>query len=250
VQGQGRKERGEARQNLVHDVVSDSRQNLKYIRPLGHRSFERYAELEIELHVHFSAWAVAVGTETEQFCATFHRSSRLLHSDFEAGVAADVGSSERKKRQVEQAMLVDVREFVKNPQGVTGVVLPSVVRLQPLDFCLCAIRDVPDSPLATPKALAILGYRELHPLGYGLRKWSSLFSDGKCVNEAVEGGTEVVQTLADDGAKLDRWRVKGIDPESVLASLRVEFDVDAVRVSSQPPLDFDFQTFNVLECPM
>jgi len=70
------------------------------------------------------------------------------------------------------------------------------------------------------------------------------------VNKAVEGRTEIVEAVPDDEAKLDRWKAKGIDPEGVLASLRVEFDVDAVRVSSQPPLDFDFQAFNVLECPI
>jgi hypothetical protein len=251
VQGQLRKEWGEFRQNFVHDVIPDRGQDLKNIRPLGHRSFERYAELEIELHIHFSAWVVAESTETEQFCATYHRSRLPLRSDSEASVTADVGSFEREKRQVGQAVLVDIREFVKNPQGVTGgVIWPSIVWLQPLDFCLCAIRDVPDSPLATPKALAILGHRELHLPSDVLGKRMSLFSNSKRINEAVEGGTEVVQTLADDETKLDRWRVKGVDPESVLASLRVEFDVDAIRIASQPPLDFDFQAFNVLECPM
>lgn len=165
MQRQRRKEAGETGQNLVHDIVPDVRQDLKHIRPLGHRSFERYAELEIELHIHLSAWVVGAGTETEQFCATFHRSRLSLHSDAEGGVTTDVGGAEREKRQVGQAVLVDVREFAKNPQRVAGVVLPSVVRLQPLDRCLRAIRDVPNSPLATPKALGILGHRKLHLLG-------------------------------------------------------------------------------------
>jgi hypothetical protein len=173
-----------------------------------------------------------------------------LPSDTETGVATDGGGSEREERQVGQAVLVDVREFIENPEGVAGIVLPSVVWLQPLDFCLRAIRDVPDSPLATPKSVAILGHRKLHLLGDVFGERTALFGNGERINETVEGGTEIVKAVADDEAKVGRWRAKGIDPESVLASLRVEFDVDAVRVSSQPPLDFDFQAFHVLECPI
>lgn len=57
-----------------------------------------------------------------------------------------------------------------------------------------------------------------------------MLGDSKRVDEAVEGRAEIVQALSDEEAKLVGWGTKGIDPEGVIASLRIKFDSDAVRV--------------------
>lgn len=53
--------------------------------------------------------------------------------------------------------------------------------------------------------------------------------------------------VADDDANCGRRWLEGYHPKDILASLHIEFFDESVRVSSQPPLNFDFQALQVLE---
>jgi hypothetical protein len=238
---QRREERREGREHVVHDVVSDTRENVKHLRPLSYRSRERYATFEVELHVHFSAWLVGSRTETEQFCAVYHRSRLPLPPKLEMGRTAESKASECEKGQMGDAVLVGVGKFIENPEFVAGrVVWPSLVRLQPLDFCLRALGNVPYHPLLARESLlagGLLSNRELYPSRNIVRQRTTVLGDGERVDKAIKSRPEVVQAIPDDKTELNRGFSEGINPDAVLASLRVEFVDDAVRVSSQPPQD-------------
>jgi hypothetical protein len=103
-------------------------------------------------------------------------------------------------------MLVDVRKSVEDVERIAGgIVWPSDVRLQPLNFCLRGTRNVLNSPLRAGEHPAILGNRKLHSFRDGLGQGVPVHGDNKHVDEAVKGTAEVVQALSDEEAKIVGW---------------------------------------------
>ena len=148
-------------------------------------------------------------------------------------------------------MLVNIRKLVKHPEGIDSIVLPSLVRLQPLDDCLGVWVDAPDFTLPLPGLHGpVSENRELRSRSDRIGQGVSGVGDSKFVGEIVEGGSEVVQTIADEEAKPNRWLAEDFNPDELLACLRVEFVDNAVRVSFPPSSVFRLQALQVLERPI
>ena len=107
------------------------------------------------------------------------------------------------------SMLVNVGKSVELPQGVRRELIPSVVRLQPLDSCLRIQMKASYFIAAFP------GIQ--HPVAKDgeLQNFSSVFrqginvvvGEGEFIDEAIQGGAEVVEAVSDDEAELVRGRL-------------------------------------------
>jgi hypothetical protein len=123
--------------------------------------------------------------------------------------------------------------------------------LQPFNRCLYTW--VCGSNLAFAKFLKQIGVDEDGKLGFlggTIGKRTPLVDRGEVISEGVESGAEVMQAVPDEDSDLGRRLTFRPDPNAVLASLRVELTHEEIRVSSQPPMNFSFQAFQVLDRPL
>lgn len=118
----------------------------------------------------------------------------------------DVGRDGGRK----SAVLVDIRQLAQLPESPGLRVIPSVVRLQPLDACSCATGEAldhvggpPDSPLA-PVSEPVIKDREFRSpvVGGGVLPRPG---DIKDVGQVVEGGSHVMDALPDPDMPLLRY---------------------------------------------
>lgn len=188
---------------------------------------EAYAEKRAEVHIHFRV-GYASGTVIQgDYCAVFDRAISPLDvmraNDAETGgmVGASYGL---KQDKMGQSMLVNVRKLVQSPERVGFVFLPSLMRLQALDDCLCTWVDAPDFPFALPRI------HNLVPEDWKLRTLSQLggrriavASDNKFIDEVVKGRPKVMQAVAKNEGEIDGRRLNVLNSEDILAHLRIEF---------------------------
>lgn len=82
---------------------------------------------------------------------------------------------------MKKAVLVDVRQFVKLPKRSRSGVLPAVIRLQPLDGCLCTRGSSLD--------LEQTAYRRRLPFRFLARNLGPLLKIGKAELSAIFFGS-------------------------------------------------------------
>ena len=108
----------------------------KYRRSLSRfSSGYRYAEHEISLHVHTRIWRNGNESESSYYCAIYERAGTALDFRETPSRGSPRSAKDGGIDQTQTAMLVDNVDLVHFPQIVSGDVLPSMVRLQPLYFC-------------------------------------------------------------------------------------------------------------------
>lgn len=246
--------RGQTRKHLAHYVVMD------VSKPVGngHASellwgslAETYAEGGCELHVHFRAGVVNGGIAGD-WCAIFNRAEDwldLIHRDTRRRDEAECRQG-CKNRGVRQPVLVDIGKLVELPKGIVPEFLASVVRLQPLDFCLRGWGDAPKHLMKFTHVLA----RENGELGLPRELAGQRFprvGDGEFVGEVVEGGAEVVQVVPDDEAKIvSGWGVEDFDPKELLAGINIAFGPSSVRAFFIQNSNFRFKALQMVERPV
>ena len=139
-------------------------------------------------------------------CAVFVRADINTEGAGHAGNFGNINdASDGHLGDVRHSMFVHVGKLVELPEGVRRELIPSVVRLQPLDNCLRVWIDAPNS-LFPGVRIHSLGaedgeLRVFDELGRGR---VAMMSDDEVINEVVESGAEVMETVADDEAKLCR----------------------------------------------
>lgn len=240
---------GKERQNVPHYVTMDVRQ------PVGNRHAakllwgslaESYAEGGHELHIHFLAGLVNGGIAGD-WCAIFNRAEDWL--DFVSSEAFNPEREARgsKKRNVRQPVLVLDGKLVELPKGVVGGPVPSVVRLQPLDNCFRAWVDAPKHVIEFGRILFEEGWEPRFSFD-AARHWPALAGDGEFKDEVVEGGTQVVDTVADDEAKfIGGRRLENFDPKELLGAINIGFTPSSVRAFFSPSVQFGFKALQVVE---
>jgi hypothetical protein len=148
-------------------------------------------------------------------------------------------------------MLVRVVKLVELPEGVGRELIPSVVRLQPLDNCLRVWADGPEHLAAFSRRQG-LGTVDREPefpckvLGQGVD------ADGgerEFVDEVVEGGAEVVEAVADAETELCRDGLGEFEAKELLAALSVEMTDVSVRFSLSPLANLRVETVQVMGSP-
>ena len=221
---------------------------------------EAYAEGRLEIHVHFRFRENGGPRASSYYCAVFKRASGPFDG---AGRHHDVSRTpmgralDQEEGQMGQPMLIEVRKLVEHPEGVRCEVIPSLVRLQPLDVCLREWVDATDlrstsrlkqsrSGSGSSLLVHVPEDGELGTLGDIRGQRVPGVGDGEFEGEVVEGGTEVVKALPNDEAEQGGWRVEDFEPNNALAHLRVEFVDEFIRVSFlKPSENFVFQDLQV-----
>ena len=245
-------------ENRVGDMVADFSKYTKHpsIFDDGHALAEAYAENRCEIHVHFRIGYTGGAVVSGYYCAVFNRTRRqpldVVRSDNSAEDGGMVdGPNQSELHEMGQTMLVGVRKFVQPPQGIGSVILPSRVRLQSVDVCLRSWVDAPDFVLAFPRVHRLS--TENGELGVSdelVRRRVPVAGDNEFVNEVVKSRTEVVQAVSEDKREPSGRSFRLPNPEDILALLRIEFVNGSIRTRFLPPVDFGFETLQVLPRPI
>lgn len=221
---------------LGHDALPDEVKNrLKYERGRFMREFERqgssyrscvklYACAKTEVHLRFfHAERQGWHDEPHDCCARFQ--SAVAMPDVCDGVALHHLSRAyddlvRRRHNREPAMLVNVRQLAQLPKSPRVRVFPSVIRLQSLDSCPCTSREVanhvgcpPDSRSFPSIGRTFIEDREFRRPLIGRRVLTGA-SDVQGEGEVIEGGSHVVDALADPNMPFLRYLADCFDPDS------------------------------------
>lgn len=168
----------------------------------GDMTYSYYnGSLVLELHVRLRR----VDGEPCNFCAHVQP---LAHEIYH-GLPASGGQVEIKlpftdlgQNHAEQSVLVKIIEVAEQAQQGREGWVPSVVRLQPLDFCLHSQVQRLDSPRLFDESIGAISNRELQaPFLRG--RALSAFSDGSGVDEMVQSRSEVVNAISDNARPYD-----------------------------------------------
>lgn len=220
------------------------------------RLLEAYVQGTTEVHVHFRG-AVAGVAIPEDWCAVFNRATdeqsiydcTMTHCDFRQAF-------KREQCETERSVLIPVGQLIQLPEWMEECrIIPSIVRLQLLDDCLHLRGDSLETTFASGcEPMFIEADRKrrnfLDLLG---QRTSVIVNQGKLVNDVVEGGAQVLQTIPDDQGEFSGWLPQGLNVDDVVAAidaLRVELSEDTIGAFFDPPSDFGFKALQVMECPV
>lgn len=160
----------------------------------------------------------------------------------------------RRDHDREPAMLVNVRQLPQLPKSPRVRVLPSVIRLQSLDSCPCAsgeaadhFRGAPGSSLSSVGESVVKNREFRMPLigGRVLAGASDIQGEGKM----IEGGSHVMDALADPNVPFLRYLADSFDPDSD-APLAVTISPRFHKLSYGSFPNRLFQRSQMLFCPV
>jgi hypothetical protein len=147
-------------------------------------------------------------------------------------------------------VLVGVGKLAEHPEPMVRELVPSVVRLQTLDDCLRGWCDAPDLIHAfVQEVVSVFEDGELRIFSDALGQRVAPTGFGKVIDEVVEGGPHVVQTLPDDKSEFGGRVFKDFNLYELVSSLRIEFCVNTVRAWFEPPTAFAFEALQVARGP-
>lgn len=144
------------RKRVPHDEVVDAAQHVHYGFKFhaGHVLVERYLQGGYDVHVHCLARVHGADRESRDWHVCLRHRDHAVRFDcprpepnVSAGVRDYPDAMRRSDDGMQESVFVDSVEVVKDPEGMRCECRASVVRLQPLDFCLR--RRVYASNLAT-----------------------------------------------------------------------------------------------------
>ena len=131
-----------------------------------------------------------------------------------------------EQRNVNPAVLVDVAEFVQNPQIGLGRVIPSSVRLQALDLCTSHYGDASQGALGdfVTETFGISTDGERRVIsGLCTRR------GGEFTCKVIKGTSEVLETVPDDVRDLPR-KIRSNESYSVSARIGPDFILGVFEV--------------------
>jgi hypothetical protein len=146
-------------------------------------------------------------------------------------------------------VLVEVREFMQNPERVRRRFLPSVVRLQALDDCLLVRAQRVDLPESAASAGAQESRSVLEDREFNAAWWETRlkFALRELPGQVVEGGAEVVKEVADDDREPQRdleWGAYADD--DLVPDLRID---EGIAVSVKEGVRLSIEALQVLVRP-
>lgn len=192
---------------------------------------ERYFRREIDIHVHFRSIA-RIESDGLPF-GEYRISFQWPWPEVEVPDFGDVdgfrhpeGSSpDRGVSDVQEAMLVDVRQFLKLPQSTRARILPAVVRLKPLDDCPGLRGNMLNLGPTTsrqrfsfsvefpPEPGTTVEDGEFGPAHHLCGDAALGVGDDKLEEQVVKSGPVVVDAVADQDSPLWGWPMNMIDPK-------------------------------------
>jgi len=242
---------GQGRQNVACDELPDQVQRQDHRKtsdgPGRACLAEGYVRQQFGLHVHLKGVAGIDRHDLEfaDYCVSFE-----WPRDEAAPDLGDIPRFDPHHRrtlkcgstQVQQAMLVDVRKFLKLPERERAGILPAVIRLKPLDHCLGTRIDPFD--LGPTTARRQFSFAVAFPSEFGTAiedgKFRALDNSGRdpslgvgdeqLKSEVVERGPVLVDAFPYEKTKLRRRTLRLLDPQDDAFDLRVFLHTESVAV--------------------
>ena len=197
------------------DVVNDVLEGFPRIEIIDRRSLlEGYVSGDLMPHLHFYV-SDERDIATNYFCAVYQRA----RGEYLPRVNHETGRKRRYRdrangclNDIQTAVLVDIAEVMQPPQGMTSVVIPSMIRLQLLDDCLRVWPDAHDlvkpapalglpASIKSEESLLIAEDGELCTLKVTSETY---MMDSKRVGQVVQGRPETEQDIANQDAQAGR----------------------------------------------
>lgn len=202
------KEALESRQDVLPDFTSDLVQNTTYIGTICNSLVKGYKAGNISIHFHLAS------LKGEKFC--------LMAGSHP--VLQDKAASELSEQY--SPMLVDVAEFIQNPDNSVFPLIPSVVRLQFLDDCHSLFGNSGE----TPSPLSILKTfgcstdgKRISCSGFILR------GKHKLPHQIVQRRTEVLEAVSDNQRNhgWNSWPLSSKHPYRIRLKIALQYQLCA-----------------------
>ena len=206
---------------------------------------DRYLEGRIVIIAHVR---ITTLEKHDGFCATVNRSLECINLR-SGSVALDtnVAANGVPGRYIEKPMLVRIIEMTEEGEKGREILVPSIVRLHSLNLCLRRWVQVTQSAVSVISPFFGLdddGELQVAPVGRGI---FTTVADGQSIHKMVEGGTEIVDTVAcDQGPAIQGRRMDYVERDSVTPNLDVDFFGDHIGLPIDPCPQFakvEFQLF-------
>lgn len=216
---------GDVRQQGVDDRgngFTDSLKDLEDVTVFSRNCFaERYAESRLEIHIHIFM------SDSNDFCATLQRSrvdgnrDSCFWRDTEP-LNIDVGDIDENEWEV--PMLVDVREFLEQPERL----VPSIARLHFGNYGLGLCADSSQLPFTLLFKLNLVNENgELNRPGRDF-----FICQDQRPDQVVEGRPVIIDSIPQDSVDTSRdGRRVGLKPPDMLKGIRVKIVGDTVGVT-------------------
>ena len=232
----------------------DSRQSLKDGRGESvagvNNIAEAYIHFRTNLHLHLRGVSFG-GCHLRDYCVVYERSENRHMVDI-SGVVADMYpvSGALRGRSGDRDGFVFV-VIVKTEQKGQRIELwvPSSVRLQMLDDCLNAERQTPNLLLSTLTVGPLFPSLKDRKGGDAIpASPQGVEPEGQTPDCVVEGGSGVVNTVADKQPQVEGW-LSDVDALELLSSFHIVFDGNAIEVRSKIGPNFRCKVVEVLLRP-
>ena len=249
---------GERLDHIADNVSVQPFKSKAAIPPRGCRPLpEGYAEGQEGVHVHLRVEALSksggVGGISRNLCAVFVRADIDGNGAGKMRRVGEIGDgTDSHLRDVRHSMLIHIGKLVELPQGVRRELISSIVRLHPLNDCLRFWIEAPDfPPMLSGVHDSIPKDQELKSSGeaFGQRVNADV-GESEIVDEVVEGGAEVVETVADNEAKLCRDWLGEFDVHELLTAFTIDMTDVSVRFSLSPLTNFRVKAVQVMGGPV
>jgi hypothetical protein len=165
----------------------------------------------------------------------------------------EIGEALRhEKYDVRQSVLILDVKPVELLKWTTPERVLSVVRLQPLNDCLRTWVNPLESLVEFYRSIGTLFREDREPglVGDGLGEAIPHVGHSKFEGEVVEGGSEVVDAVSDDEAKVSGRLFKHFEPRELVEVINIEIRPSSVRMFLAPGSRFSFKALQVVERPL
>lgn len=243
--------------DLIKNEIMNPSQRAHNRPPFNWGAREGYVERKHEIHVHCNALIQTAHLVVTDLCFTLKHPDAVDLDQLQISVGDDryYGLLMNGQQSVDRAVLIDSVQFAKNRKGMGDDIWPSIIRLQPINLCLNTWIEVPNLARPCPTLIGggVLENWELR--GFRNVSWEKLSQSGKLrnrerVDQMIEASAQIEQTISNDVGEFDRGLANWLNERDMIASLRVEFDGLAIRLSAQPPINFGFHGLQVLMRPL
>lgn len=228
-----------------------------------------YLKGKIRVHLHMAVRIDSLPSPAKHYCIVFQldfsssslkaldRSAKVMETNPSLALFLGLGNV-----QGEFAMLVDPIQVMELPESVRSEILPSVVRLKPLDDCLGCRMDAINLGVEPIQLVSLNGEllknRELGLADLTVGHGDGVFF-GECHSQVIECGSHVEQAIPDNQTPYFGNVVNALDSESsrevsfgdrFRRHLRVWFVNDDVGFAIDPQSNLLIEAIEVFACPV
>lgn len=237
--------------DVIANIIKDSYHSFT-VHSRG--TVESYLQKRIEIHLHFLVGNLGNGAIPDYYCLTFNHCLDYLNVEefvIKGEPWTKSGSNITDSADEQQAMLVDIREFVQHPKLVAMNILPSLIRLQILDDCLSVWMHAANSSVDSSR-VGMFEDGEFRFLRDICGERAARIALRESEGQMVKGPSQIMKDIANQNPKGIIGDRVGLDAylETIRTSIRVFLIKDMVVATVRPERDLMFQIIQVTTRPL